>query len=258
MRCAPRHLMRMIDGSGAASCRFLVWDSDFFGVRVARFVPRRLSPSTAKQALRWCRRQRIDCLYLTAGADDRSTIRLAEDRGFRLTDLRVTFGRELEDIVAPRAPAGVKFRLSRDEDVPALEAVAKTAHRDSRFYADPNFKKSRCDALYRTWIRKSCGGYADAVWVAESRGAPIGYVTCHLREKRRGEIGLVGISEKTRGKGVGRRLVFEALRWLSRQGAKSATVVTQGQNTRAQRLYQRSGFLIQDLELSYHLWPRKQ
>ena len=138
-----------------------------------------------------------------------------------------------------------------------MEEIAKAAHRDSRFYADPNFKKSRCDALYRTWIRKSCGGYADAVWVAELRGVPVGYVTCRLREKSRGEIGLVGIAGKARGKGVGRRLVFEALRWLSRQGMKRASVVTQGRNTGAQRLYQRCGFLTRGVELSYHLRPRK-
>ena len=257
MRCAPRHRMRMIDGGGGASCRFLGWDSDFFGMRIARILPHRLSRAKMARTLSWCRRRRIDCAYFLADAGDSPTIRLAEERGFRLVDLRVTLQRELEDIVASPVPAGLKFRFALPDDIPALEAIAKTAHRDSRFYADPNFKKSRCDALYRTWIRKSCGGYADAVWVAALRDAPVGYVTCHLRQKRLGEIGLVGVSGRTRGKGIGRRLVFEALRWLSEQGMRRASVVTQGKNAEAQRMYQRSGFLTQDVEVSYHLWPRK-
>lgn len=248
----------MIDDKGTAACRFLAWDSIFFGKRIARLLPRRLNPPKIKEALNWCRNQQIDCLYFLADADDFPTIRFAEDQGFRLVDVRVTFERELDFLDTPEPPEGVKFRLSRKADIPRLEAIAKTAHRDSRFYADAKFPKAACDELYRTWIRKSCGSYADAVWVAEQRGATIGYTACHLREERQGEIGLVGISRESRGTGVGRRLIFEALRWLSQHGMRHARVVTQGRNARAQRLYQRSGFVTRSVELSYHLWPDNQ
>lgn len=245
----------MKNSGGGALCRFLDWDTDFFGVRTARLRTGRLSRAQLKRALQWCRRRKVDCLYFTAEAGDLATIRLAEDNRFRLVDLRVTYEREPGALAAFKTPAGVKFRLSGEKDIPALEAIAQTAYRDSRFYADPNFKKSRCDELYRTWIRKSCRDYADAVWVAELRDAPVGYVTCHLRAKRHGEIGLVGISGKARGKGLGRLLTLEALRWFSRRGVKRVSVVTQGRNIPAQRLYQRAGFLVRDVELTYHLWP---
>ena len=43
------------------------------------------------------------------------------------------------------------------------------------------------------------------------------------------------------------------------QGAQAVTVVTQGRNRAAQRLYQQCGFLSRDLQLWYHKWyPRSR
>lgn len=245
----------MKNSGGGALCRFLDWDTDFFGVRTARLRTGRLSRAQMKRALQWCRRRKIECLYFTVDAGDLPTIRVAEDHRFRLVDLRVTYERKAEDPGAVEAPAGVEFRLGGAKDIPALEAIAATAYRDSRFYADPKFKRALCDELYRVWIRKSCRDYADAVWVAQLRGAPVGYVTCHLRPGRLGEIGLVGVSGKARGKGLGGLLTREALRWFSSKGVERVSVVTQGRNVAAQRVYQRAGFLVGGVEQTYHLWP---
>jgi dTDP-4-amino-4,6-dideoxy-D-galactose acyltransferase len=54
--------------------------------------------------------------------------------------------------------------------------------------------------------------------------------------------------------GVGRALVVNAIRWFSGQGVDSVSVVTQGRNVRAQRLYQRCGFTTRSVELWFHRW----
>lgn len=240
----------------ASLCRFLEWDSDFFGVRIARLQPARSRPAM-ERALRRARRDKIDCLYFLAGAGDAPAVRFAEDNGFRLMDLRVTLETEGAVRRGARRPKGFRFRLFAPADAAALEAIAGESHRDSRFFADPRFERARCRELYRTWIRKSCEGRADAVWVAEARGAAVGYVTCVRRGKGRGEIGLVGVAPGARGKGVGHRLLVEALRWFSRKGVKRVRVATQGRNPGAQRLYERAGFATRAVELSYHAWLRE-
>jgi ribosomal protein S18 acetylase RimI-like enzyme len=54
--------------------------------------------------------------------------------------------------------------------------------------------------------------------------------------------------------GVGRKLVVASLGWFDAHGADRVTVVTQGRNIAAQRLYQRCGFLTRSTGLWYHRW----
>jgi dTDP-4-amino-4,6-dideoxy-D-galactose acyltransferase len=142
--------------------------------------------------------------------------------------------------------------------VEALRHLAAASHRDTRFHFDAHFPRPLCDALYAHWIQASCEGYADAVLVAGPEGAPVGYVTCHLDRASggvpEGRIGLIGVAESARGQGLGPQLVRQALTWFADHGAASVSVVTQGRNVAAQRLYQRCGFLTRDVHLFYHKW----
>jgi RimJ/RimL family protein N-acetyltransferase len=69
-----------------------------------------------------------------------------------------------------------------------------------------------------------------------------------------GRIGIFAVAAEAQGKGLGHRLVDAALTWLARQGAARVTVVTQGRNSQAQRVYQRAGFRTHLVELWYHCW----
>src|SRR5213079_3218991 len=89
----------------------------------------------------------------------------------------------------PEAP----LRLATEADIPALRAIARESHTDSRFYHDPRFGCDRAAALFETWIEKSCRGWADRVWVADADGAPAGYVTIHREGNDAGRIGLLAV-----------------------------------------------------------------
>jgi dTDP-4-amino-4,6-dideoxy-D-galactose acyltransferase len=87
------------------------------------------------------------------------------------------------------------------------------------------------------------------------RDQAVGYVSCHYNgTSHAAQIGLVGVDSAARGQGVGSTLVRAAGQWCRNQGARELTVVTQGKNRAAQRLYQRCGFLTQDLQFWYHKW----
>jgi dTDP-4-amino-4,6-dideoxy-D-galactose acyltransferase len=236
-------------------CQYLDWDSNFFGYRIARITVDRLSQETIEPIMAWCNSHHIDCLYFLADALDAATARLAEDNRFRFVDIRATFEKQFQGelVGGDRVFQGV-IRLSTPDDIPALRAIARVGHRDSRFYYDSNFPVALSDALYETWIEKSCNGYANAVLVAQVQGHAAGYVSCHLLDQTRGQIGLVGVSADWQGNGLGQELVNESLRWFIQQGVTRITVVTQGRNSQAQRLYQRCGFLIRSLQLWYHRW----
>jgi dTDP-4-amino-4,6-dideoxy-D-galactose acyltransferase len=236
-------------------CSYLEWDSSFFGSRIARLQRGRLDAATLNEALVWCRDNRIDCLYFLADADHAATARLAESDGFELTDIRMTFVRAIGEADA-LAPSSDGIRLASEQDLTGLRTIARTAHRDSRFYFDEHFDREKCDLLYETWVENSFHGFAQAVLIAEVEGRAAGYLTCHLKGVE-SQIGLVGIAAEYQGRGLGSRLIRHFLSWSREQGATRAVVVTQGRNLAAQRLYQRNGFISSSLQLWYHLWFRR-
>jgi len=233
-------------------CEYREWDSTFFNRRIGRLLGNRLTPERLRTALDWTRAERIDCLYFLADSDDAQTIRLAEANGFRLVDIRVTLEHPLVT-VSTAAEAAPNIRLARLEDVAALCAIAKVSHRAGRFYSDPEFRP-RSDALYETWIEKSCNGYADAVLVAEAEQQAAGYLSCHLSRDGEGSIGLVAVDSRFQGRGLGSQLVTESLHYFRTNGMSRASVVTQGSNSASQRLYQACGFRTRSVQLWYHRW----
>lgn len=242
-----------------APCELLPWDTEFFRCRIARVCGDTLKEEQAVQIDDWSRSNRIRGLYFLSRVDDPATIQTAEKHGFGLVDIRVTFERVVmnsHDPARPDPPPGASIRPVQPDDLPGLRAMARTGHGGTRFFSDSHFPRQRVEDLYSTWITLESQGRAQTVLVAASAAnQPLGYVSCHLDPARReGQIGLVGVSPEVRGRGVGKNLVLAAIDWFRAQGAHEVTVVTQGNNRAAQRLYQQCGFLSRDLQLWYHKW----
>jgi dTDP-4-amino-4,6-dideoxy-D-galactose acyltransferase len=243
----------------SAPCELLPWDSNFFQFRIARVHGNTLDDARAREVEAWSRSERVRCLYFLARADCPDTIKTAEKNGFGLVDVRVTFERQIpqaQDFARLQRSDAIIIRPFRPVDLPVLEALAASSHRDTRFFNDPHFPRSLAEALYSTWLRLECQGRALQVLVAATiEGGALGYVSCHLDSaEATGQIGLIAVSPEARGKGIGKNLVLSALDWFESQGAQRAIVVTQGGNVPAQRLYQGCGFLTRDVRLWYHKW----
>jgi dTDP-4-amino-4,6-dideoxy-D-galactose acyltransferase len=231
------------------------WDTEFFGMPIARLNASRLMPDWIQPVREWCGARRVRCLYFLADASDRQTVQLAERHGFHLADVRLTFERPCDEAAATeKPPGGADIRPAQADDVPALQAIARVSHRDSRFYFDGRFPVERCDALYATWIARSCQGFADQVFVGQCGGQVAGYTTVKQAAPDTAEIGLVGVAAAAQGRGLGPALVRAAVDWSAARGLARIVVVTQGRNRAAQRLYQRCGFLTHLLQLWYHCW----
>jgi dTDP-4-amino-4,6-dideoxy-D-galactose acyltransferase len=232
-------------------CKLLEWDSDFFGVKIARIEEPRLSAESLNQALQWCSENKIDCLYFLCAPDDDESVRAAENVGFHLVDVRVELFCRIPDQTFKTAPS---VRHFRESDLPSLKKIAADSYTETRFYYDRNFTRERVSALYQEWLRKSCSGDADAVLVAMNEDEIGGFITCQLESSGMGRVGLVGVKGSARGIGLGDALVKAALNYFSQQKMAGARVITQGRNIAAQRLYQTNGFLTSSMSLWYHKW----
>lgn len=239
-------------------CKLLPWDSEFFGYRIARARENHMHEDLLREILEWCSRNTIDCLYLLADSDHVATVALAEDNRFRLVDIRVALecrtGNRRPAQFCDCSPDSFSVRQSQEGDISRLEAIAHEIHTGTRFFNDPRFSEESCKALYAMWIRRSCEGYADMVFVAEEDNVPVGYVSCHVGEKDNGSIGLIGVSPKAREHGIGKALVEHSLQWFNDRSVERMSIVTQGSNVSGQRLYQHCGFVTQSVQLWYHKW----
>jgi len=243
---------------------------------------RRLTREALAGIERWVVQEGIECLYLLADAADTETAPLAEEAGFRLVDVRVTLDRQLVagddgkgggdgteagngggsgdgDGRARGGAEGVSkvaIREAVPADVPELRRIAGASHHDSRFYHDSHFDRRRCDELYATWIEGCCGDPDGVVLAAAApdAGSVRGYITASLAAAGQGTIGLFAVDGAAQGQGIGGRLIAAAFDWLAGRGATRASVVTQGRNVRAQRIYQQFGMRTCSLELWYHRW----
>jgi len=240
-------------------CKLLQWDSEFFGFRIARVCKDTLTPDQVEQVDGWCRDNQVRCLYFLARADDSQTVKAVSQHRFLQVDIRITFECILSQAPPPEQsdnPDDIRIRPVQPDDVPRLQVIARESHTDTRFFADSNFPRQKAEELYSTWITQDALGKAQAVQVAVSpMGQPEGYISWHFDPSRlSGQISLVGVSAESRGKGIGQKLVRAVLGWFRTRGASKITVVTQGKNQTAQRLYQKCGFLSRDLQLWYHKW----
>jgi dTDP-4-amino-4,6-dideoxy-D-galactose acyltransferase len=235
-------------------CRLLEWDSQFFGRRIARVCAARIGPAEIERIREWASAEAVECLYYLAPSDDHESVRTAEQAGFHLADIRLTRDHDLAGVSEALPEAVEPFR---SEDLPALRAIARVSHRDSRFYFDANFPRERCDALYETWIEKSCASDATAVLVARDAASVAGYVTCEPGGDESGAIGLFAVAPESHRSGFGHRLLQGALAWFAAQGCRRARVVSQARNVAGSRVYEDLGFRTLSVEHFYHLWlPR--
>jgi len=248
--------------SESIPCRLLEWDSEFFGFRIARVDGGRLTTKKMRDILAWCEENFIECLYFLADSDHMDTLRLAERHQFSLVDIRVELQRSISGPLAHATLSSTEaFQTRRflPGDIPSLKEIARQSITGSRFFSDPCFSKDASHSLYEAWVEKSCQGYADQVLVSagiNQKNDPVsGFITCHLpTADSGGTIGLLGTAVDFQGQGVGRALVNAALDWFGANGVGDVKVVTQGQNIKAQRLYQSSGFITHTQKLWYHKW----
>ena len=233
---------------GDAPGVILPWDSEFFGFRIGRVKASRLTPDTLRSVLAWAAAEKLRCAYFSADAECAETLALAHEGGFQFVDLRVDLATPVR--AADALPAHAGFRPATTADLPALEAISRVAHRDTRFFKDAQFPAARAADLYAEWIQRDF-----RVHHVFTVPGNTGYVTCQVDPATgTGRIGLIAVAESERGRGLGRSLVGGALRWLGESGCREVRVATQASNVTAQRLYQAHGFRTAEGSATFHRW----
>jgi GNAT superfamily N-acetyltransferase len=216
---------------------YLDWDSEFFGVSIARA---NVTTETVELAVEEAAAQHVECLYLFLPVEQSLGLTDALRRGGRLVDVRV----ELDLAGAMTLPEGI--RLAGSSDISSLRPLARQLAGESRFSADPHFPGDAVREMYDIWLDRclaegmvlvpdrSLGGFVGARTIGDMVSVELVYVDPHHR-----------------GRGIAANLVRGA---VAKAEAPRARVSTHASNIAAQRLYQSVGFRTSSMQAIVHLW----
>jgi ribosomal protein S18 acetylase RimI-like enzyme len=216
------------------------WDSEFFAVRIGSAD---LGHERLETALRNAREAGVECLYLTADADQLDVIAGVARRRARLVTVRHTLSRNGNGVVPSNANHAVELASRADEA--RIRQLAEDLAPYSRFAADPRFEQARVAAMYRVWADRCL---ADGVVSVGPEGT--GFVGITLDEGT-AHVALVYVDGGSSGRGLGRALLAAA---LEAAGERPAEVATDAGNVAAARMYQSAGFRTKSMKAIFHLW----
>jgi dTDP-4-amino-4,6-dideoxy-D-galactose acyltransferase len=241
--------------SAATPGHLLAWDSNWWGVKIARldFLPK--TNTDVELIKQWLGANDVDMAMALIPTGETVVGDLLMNSGFDAVDQRITLhlsiNRQISEIVIPN----LVVREATADDAERLGNIAAQIHQDSRFYTDPKFPNNLCDELFRTWIQNDIAGRSDVVFVGEVENELAGYLSVIFDSVNESTaISLVGISPEFQRRGIAKALLARAQNWALNQGAKEMVVATQVQNIGALRLYEANGFSVVKTETWFHWW----
>jgi len=139
-------------------------------------------------------------------------------------------------------------------DPKELYELAFESGRYSRFQCDKRFTNEVFKNLYKEWIDNSFNkNIADEVFIFLEEKKVLGFVS-FKKEGQVATIGLIAVNTKSRGKGVGSRLIQRVENYLWNNRVLELRIPTQLTNNEAGEFYTKLGYnIIERTELK-HYW----
>ena len=228
------------------------FDSSIFGRLVCKlYIPK----GDFKKYKHYIKKLKPDIIFCFTDYA-RENILFLEQNKFTYISTRSSFKHEINNQTQFRIDLGLRIKGLNDFDhlnmIPLLNKITSEIMLSSRYYKDESLDRSKVMKLYQTWSSNSIiGGYADEVIVLYEDKVIAGYVTLKIRNKG-AYIDLIGIDSSFQGKGLGSVLINACKNYCVRNRIRQLFVITEQENIRAVRFYERNEFFFDDLQLIYH------
>lgn len=191
------------------------------------------------------------CSFATAKvpAADIVSVHELEVLGFRWIETALTLDAELAGADSPLA------RFARPADREAVERIAGSAFRFSRFHLDPRLPRELAHKVKAAWAGNwFAGGRGDGMVVAEDRGALAGFLQLRWAPEARLVIDLIAVGEGHERKGLARAMIRHAALHGTGDGRRPRGMLagTQAANVPSMRLYESLGFRLREAKVVLH------
>ncbi|SRX52620.1 GNAT family N-acetyltransferase [Aequorivita sp. CIP111184] len=222
------------------------WDSEFFGYNVGKLMLSKGSSFSLQEFLKESESFKLVYIFSQDKLDDAP---------LRLMDEKVVFKYNLNQW---KKRASNKNLTSFNFSIDGYEQLKQLSLKSglySRFSRDENFRNDEFQRMYLQWIENLViKKEAFEIIVYIESNDILGFASLNTKEDNTANIGLVAVSNKARGKGIGSQLIEEAINIAAAKGFNSIEVVTQMENQAAVGLYKKCDFEIKSITNIYHYW----
>lgn len=144
-----------------------------------------------------------------------------------------------------------EFSKATELDLPILGRIAREAFEFTRF-REPWFTKNQKENFYELWLKKSVYGIFDDICLMVKQENKIkGFITLKKYNEKL-KIGLLAVSKKYHGQGVGRTLMTIAEMYAIENDCREVQVSTQLANNSAINLYIKSDYILNNVSYWYY------
>lgn len=224
------------------------FDSEVFGFKVAKIET--CDSENVKDLIEDLIANKVEYATYRVQSNNFSIIRALEKSGFILVDGLISLSIDISNI-QKRATTD-RIREADRNDLKKLKNLTSGLYLISRAFNDPLIPKNKANEFFIKWVENSIlGKAADSVLVWEETSEIIGYITL----QKKGQIPLLGVSKKARGKGIARKLIRACFNKFKEWKVKNIIIETQMGNIPSLRVYSACGFKIIDSFLTLR-WAR--
>jgi hypothetical protein len=227
----------------------LAWDSEFFGVPIARADLTSATDGVLRAIDAEARAQGIACLYGSLDPTDGGTAHLVQAFGHRLVEVAITF--ERPDVPFTPKPSPTKVRRGTPDDLPDLEIAIKTLAPWSRFAADPRFGPDAAHRMHEAWMERAARDDTDerALYIAYDDDDGVTGVATFVRTPVP-RVDTKGVTKL--GTGAADALMVALFDWSG--GGPTEAGPCAARNIAPLRYLERCGFRIGRTRYLFHRW----
>ena len=227
----------------------LAWDSDFFGVPIARTDLTGATADMLRDIDAEARAGGIACLYGSLDPTDGVTAHLAQTFGHRLVEVALTF--ERPDVLFTPKPSPTKVRRGTLDDLPDLEPAIKTLAPWSRFAADPRFGPDAAHRMHEAWMAHAASDGTDerALYIAYDDDDGVTGVATFVRTPVP-RVDTKGVTKL--GTGAADALMVALFDWAG--GGPTEAGPCAARNIAPLRYLERCGFRVGRTRYLFHRW----
>lgn len=235
-------------------CKFLEWDTDYFGVSSARVnLNGIIEEKSQEDIIAFCKA--YDFVTISNIDNIKENNRWIGNRtNAFLADMNIQFLKVLTDKPDYQCEKNyVAESLSRNVQI---IDIAKKSFNYSRFFNDPKLPQDQANKIYLHWTDCAFGQDNKYFVLSEREGNVAGYILFSFNGDS-SVIELIAVDEKYQGQRVGKSLVHTMESFVIDRGIKKIKVGTQVNNVSAVQFYSAMEFKYVSCGSMYHLWESK-
>lgn len=262
------------DGAWLLGFRPLAWDSDHFGIGMAKiwpFITPQVSSFDQKtielgkdlvgRILELQNQTNTAHISVLAHPEDSLGLQLLNACGFHLMDTTVMYELSLNQPSASKPVARERVapvRKAEESDLPTLKEIARICfsmreNNINRFNSDPYLPRHKVESLYENWIVNSFKGeLADALYIIESEdGKPAGFISTQRSDKSlygsssdAVQIPINAVHPDYKGRGYYRQMVEHVIFRAREEGSARLEIWTHLSNNAVHNVWQSLGARI--------------